>query len=148
MLQRSYQRTPAQMRPLRFTTHFTKYAEGSVLVEVARRNIGISGDFHVLNHFGLRRVNWKCLSHQSLGNPSIEIPFLPRQVREDIRALATLRKSIRRAVDNTPLNRIPKVIETGENNRKVTSSLRGGTLEQAVHVFEKNVSDGALRSAL
>ena len=39
MLQRSYQRTPAQMRPLRFTTHFTKYAEGSVLVEVGETKV-------------------------------------------------------------------------------------------------------------
>ena len=39
MLQRSYQRTSAQMRPLRFTTHFTKYAEGSVLVEVGETKV-------------------------------------------------------------------------------------------------------------
>lgn len=39
MLERSYQRTPAQMRPLRFTTHFTKYAEGSVLVEVGETKV-------------------------------------------------------------------------------------------------------------
>ncbi len=39
MLQRSYQRTPAQMRTLRFTTHFTKYAEGSVLVEVGETKV-------------------------------------------------------------------------------------------------------------
>ena len=39
MLQRSYQRTLAQMRPLRFTTHFTKYAEGSVLVEVGETKV-------------------------------------------------------------------------------------------------------------
>lgn len=39
MLQRSYHRTPAQMRPLRFTTHFTKYAEGSVLVEVGETKV-------------------------------------------------------------------------------------------------------------
>ena len=47
MLERSYNRTPSQMRPVRFTTHFTKYAEGSVLVEVgetlfnrSRRRVG------------------------------------------------------------------------------------------------------------
>lgn len=39
MLERSYHRTPAQMRPLRFTTHFTKYAEGSVLVEVGETKV-------------------------------------------------------------------------------------------------------------
>ena len=39
MLQRSYQRTPAQMRTLRSTTHFTKYAEGSALVEVGETKV-------------------------------------------------------------------------------------------------------------
>ena len=39
MLERSYNRTPSQMRPVRFTTHFTKYAEGSVLVEVGETKV-------------------------------------------------------------------------------------------------------------
>ena len=39
MLERSYNRTPSQKRPVRFTTHFTKYAEGSVLVEVGETKV-------------------------------------------------------------------------------------------------------------
>ena len=39
MLERSYNRTPSQMRPVRFTTHLTKYAEGSVLVEVGETKV-------------------------------------------------------------------------------------------------------------
>lgn len=39
MLERSYNRMPSQMRPVRFTTHFTKYAEGSVLVEVGETKV-------------------------------------------------------------------------------------------------------------
>lgn len=39
MLERSYNHTPSQMRPVRFTTHFTKYAEGSVLVEVGETKV-------------------------------------------------------------------------------------------------------------
>ena len=38
-MERSYNRTPSQMRPVRFTTHFTKYAEGSVLVEVGETKV-------------------------------------------------------------------------------------------------------------
>lgn len=33
MLERSYKRTPDQIRPVKFTRQFTKYAHGSVLVE-------------------------------------------------------------------------------------------------------------------
>ena len=33
-MQRSYDRSTSDMRPIRFTTHYTKHAEGSVLIEV------------------------------------------------------------------------------------------------------------------
>ena len=34
MFERPSHRKPDEMRPVRFTTHYTKHAEGSVLVEV------------------------------------------------------------------------------------------------------------------
>ena len=34
MFERPSHRKPNEMRPVRFTTHYTKHAEGSVLVEV------------------------------------------------------------------------------------------------------------------
>ena len=37
MFERPSHRTYNEMRPVRFTTHYTKHAEGSVLVEVGAK---------------------------------------------------------------------------------------------------------------
>ena len=39
MLERSYSRQTHEMRPVRITTHYTKHAEGSVLIEVGETKI-------------------------------------------------------------------------------------------------------------
>lgn len=39
MLERSYHRQLSEMRPVRITTHYTKHAEGSVLIEVGETKV-------------------------------------------------------------------------------------------------------------
>ena len=39
MLERSYGRQTNEMRPVRITTHYTKHAEGSVLIEVGETKV-------------------------------------------------------------------------------------------------------------
>lgn len=39
MLERSYNRKTSEMRPVRITTHYTKHAEGSVLIEVGETKV-------------------------------------------------------------------------------------------------------------
>ena len=70
MLERSYGRTPAQMRPVRFTTHYTKHAEGSVLVEV--------GDTKVICTASVTEGTPRFLQGKEEGWVTAEYGLLPR----------------------------------------------------------------------
>lgn len=69
-MQRSYDRNAADMRPIRFTTHYTKHAEGSVLVEV--------GDTKVICTASVMSGVPKFLIGQNRGWVTAEYGLLPR----------------------------------------------------------------------
>ena len=110
MLQRSYQRTSAQMRPLRFTTHFTKYAEGSVLVEV--------GETKVLCNASVLATVPRFLTGRDEGWVTAEYGLLPRSTgtrtdREAVKGKQSGRtqeiqrligRSLRAVVDHKKIN--------------------------------------------
>ena len=58
----------------------------------------------------------------------------------DIYTLATLRESVSTAVYHTPLNRIAKLGQAGQNDGEVAAALTGRALKQAVDVFEQNIA--------
>ena len=69
-MQRSYDRNASDMRPIRFTTHYTKHAEGSVLVEV--------GDTKVICTASVIASVPKFLTGQGRGWVTAEYGLLPR----------------------------------------------------------------------
>ena len=69
-MQRSYDRSASDMRPIRFTTHYTKHAEGSVLVEV--------GDTKVICTASVIASVPKFLTGQGRGWVTAEYGLLPR----------------------------------------------------------------------
>ena len=69
-MQRSYERSASDMRPIRFTTHYTKHAEGSVLVEV--------GDTKVICTASVIAGVPKFLTGQGRGWVTAEYGLLPR----------------------------------------------------------------------
>lgn len=69
-MQRSYDRSASDMRPIRFTTHYTKHAEGSVLVEV--------GDTKVICTASVIPSVPKFLTGQGRGWVTAEYGLLPR----------------------------------------------------------------------
>ena len=69
-MQRSYDRSASNMRPIRFTTHYTKHAEGSVLVEV--------GDTKVICTASVIGSVPKFLTGQGRGWVTAEYGLLPR----------------------------------------------------------------------
>lgn len=69
-MQRSYDRSASDMRPIRFTTHYTKHAEGSVLVEV--------GDTKVICTASVIASVPKFLTGQDRGWVTAEYGLLPR----------------------------------------------------------------------
>lgn len=69
-MQRSYDRSASSMRPIRFTTHYTKHAEGSVLVEV--------GDTKVICTASVIASVPKFLTGQERGWVTAEYGLLPR----------------------------------------------------------------------
>ena len=70
MFERPSHRKPNEMRPVRFTTHYTKHAEGSVLVEV--------GDTKVICTASVIEGTPKFLKDKPEGWVTAEYGLLPR----------------------------------------------------------------------
>ena len=70
MFERPSHRQPNEMRPVRFTTHYTKHAEGSVLVEV--------GDTKVICTASVIEGKPKFLKDRPEGWVTAEYGLLPR----------------------------------------------------------------------
>lgn len=107
-MQRSYNRTPQMMRPVRFTTHYTKHAEGSVLVEVGETKVictasviaGVpkflkdQGRGWVTAEYGLlpRATHTRCDREAARGKQSGRTQEIQRLIGRSLRAIVDLPK--------------------------------------------------------
>ena len=77
MFERPSHRKPDEMRPVRFTTHYTKHAEGSVLVE--------AGDTKVICTASVIEGTPKFLKDKPEGWVTAEYGLLPRAIGQNAR---------------------------------------------------------------
>ena len=107
-MQRSYDRSASDMRPIRFTTHYTKHAEGSVLVEVGDTKFictasGIAsvpkfltgqGRGWVTAEYGLlpRATHTRCDREAARGKQSGRTQEIQRLIGRSLRAIVDLAK--------------------------------------------------------
>lgn len=84
-MKRSYARTDAQLRPIKLTRHFTKHAEGSVLIEV--------GDTKVLCNASVAETVPGFLRGSNQGWVTAEYGMIPRSTHSRMKREAASKQS-------------------------------------------------------